>query len=254
MASRRNKIHPSLLRGGPGANDEDLLDQIEHEIDGDEDAEELIRGREAADEDDDEDEDIDESPRGRQKRDPRDERIEALERQIQALGRAIPPVAPAKPEPETDPFDEVDWDAELFQNPKDALKKYGKMQADKIRKELRAEYQQDQSSKSFWTDFYRTNKDLKDDHDLVESTMGKHMSDLANLPVSEAIDKLGDLTRARISRYSQRGKTKTRKVISEGAEAPTRETRRQPAEERLTVKTMSDLIKARKNRRRVSAA
>lgn len=246
MSNRRNNIHPSLLRGGPGDSDDELLDNIDREIDGDEDAEELIRGREVDDEPDEEPE---------QKKDPRDLRIEALELQIQTLMRAIPPAEPRKQEPEVDPLDGIDWDQELFQDPKGALKKYGKIVGDQIRKDMRTEYQKDQSHKDFWKDFYASNKDLKDDHDLVESTMGKHMSELANLPVSEAIAKLGTLTRGRISRYSQRGSSKTRRVVSEGAEAPTREDRnRQPAEERLTVKTMSELINRRRLKRRGTAA
>lgn len=248
MSKRRGKIHPSLLVGGPGQDNDELLDQIEHEIDGDDDAEELIRGREF-----DEDDDHEEDPRS--KRDPRDARIEALELQIQTLMRAVPPAEPKRSEPKPDPLDDIDWDEELFKNPKQALKRYGEIVGEQIRSDMRSEYQKDQSSKDFWKDFYAANRDLKDDHDLVESTMGKHMSDLANLPVSEAIRKLGDLTRGRISRYSQRGSSKTRRVVSEGAEAPTREARRQPAgEERLTVKSMSELINQRRLKRRGTAA
>ncbi len=253
MSKRRAKIHPSMqVHGGPG---DDLLDQIDREAEQSmlED-DEFIRGREIDEDSDDDDEDEDPQPRRRS--DPRDDQIANLQRQIDLLTRAIPPAAPSRSaaEPEPDEFDSIDWDQELFQNPKGALKRYGELQAKKIRTELRAEYDQDQSSKTFWKDFYAQNKDLSDDHDLVESTMGKHMNEIANMPVSQAIKKLGDLTRARISRYSQRGSTKNRRALSEGAEAPTSEARRQPSEERLTHKTMSELISQRRRKRRGAAA
>jgi hypothetical protein len=226
-----------------------LLDEIDREID---EMDEDFEIPQHLDGDDDEDED--EQPKRRAKPDPRDEQIARMQAQLDALSRAIPPAAPARSaadDVETDEFEDTDWDAELFANPKAAAKKIRDLTRKQVLKEMRSEYQQDQSNKDFWKEFYAAHKDLKDDHDLVESTMGKNMSKLANLPVSQAIDQLADLTRDRISRYSKRGgQTRTKATAEGGNYTPgTRAETRGNRGDQPKIQTMSDLINARRLKR-----
>ncbi len=247
------RIHPSLQReqqenefhGGPG---DALLDDIENEINNmDLSDEPDPRGRDA------EDDDEDDSDSGRQddrrsRRDPRDDLIESLQRRLDHLERMQTPATARQPEPESDELDDVDWDAELFADPKGAMKKHGEIIAKRVAKQVREEYQQDQSSKEFWRDFYSRHKDLKEDHDLVESTLGKNMSKLANMPSTQAIDRLADLTRERISRYSGRGQQPRRKAMAEGASDSAPRRVQQSADE-TRPKTITDYINLRRTKR-----
>jgi len=175
--------------------------------------------------------------------------MDALRRDNESLRRAIPPAAPAPaPEPEAEP----DWETLIFQDPKEALRLHGERIREQTKRELRGEYQQEQGTQRFWEEFYREHSDLSDDHDLVSSTMNKHIAEIANLPVSEAMDRLADLTRQRIVKYSKRGgESRRTRAIAEGSNAPTP---RAAAVPETNVTTLSSLIKARRAKRRGTAA
>lgn len=176
-------------------------------------------------------------------------RLAALEAENERLRRSIPPPAPVSHQPQSDPFDEVDWETELYRDPKETLRRYGEIVEQRVERRLTAKYQQERGQSKFWEDFYRENKDLKKDHDLVQATLQSNMSALANIPVPEAMEKLADLTRERIMRYS--GKTSGRKARIEGNDPP--QPRPQPREER-TVVTLGDIIRNRREARRKGQA
>jgi len=163
-------------------------------------------------------------------------------KEMDALKRAMPPAVPKTTTAvaTADP----DWDNLLFNNPKEAMKLHAKMVREEVTKELRADYQRDQGTKAFWDKFYAKNKDLKDDHDLVEVTLNTHLPDLANIPTDDAMEKLSELTRERILRYAgaSNRKGKGTKAKVEGAEPPLL-TKPKPTGAQIT--TLSDLIKAR---------
>lgn len=157
--------------------------------------------------------------------------------------------APAEPVKKADPEPEPEWETLLFENPKLAVKKMTEGIRKQITEELTGKYQADQGKKQFWDAFYRDHDDLKEDDELVQSILTANMADLANLPVKEAGDKLADLTRTRILKYTG-GKPReqtTKKAIAEGSGAPTPKPVKQDEDDKIV--TLSDLIRARKNKR-----
>lgn len=226
----RNRPSPdsAVLQGGPG--DEGEWDSEVH-ID---------------------DDDTYEDPRPSPPNDPMaalTARMNALEAENANLRRAIPPAVPAPTAPASDPYDDIDWETELYSNPKEALKKYGKIVKDEVSRDLTSKYQQERGQSKFWEDFYKDHKDLKDDHFLVQSTLSANMAALANVPVADAMNKLADLTRQNIMRYSQKGAG--RKARVEGNDPP--QPRPQPREE-PTVVTLGDILRSRREARRKGQA
>lgn len=173
---------------------------------------------------------------------------ERHDKEIAELRRAQPPAEP-KPQGNTPP--ETDWDNLLFTKPKDAVAQIKKEAKEEVQREMRAEYQKDQGTRKFWADFYTANPDLKEDGDLVELVLAGQMSQLANIPVNQAIKKLGDLTRERILRYAGGKPRGGRRAMAEGSNPPRA---RAPATEEAEVTSLMDIIRARKDRRRKASA
>lgn len=181
--------------------------------------------------------------------------VQELKRENQRLQQMIPPNDRRQEHPQPSQKkqeDEPDWERLLFENPNEALRLHGERVREQVRSELQTEYQRDQGTQRFWTDFYKKNPDLEEDRDLVELTLNSNLSNLANLPVAEAIEQLADLTRQRILRYSGGGQQKSRqkKPVVEGAESPKP---KPPKNEEPNVTSLSDLIKARKAKRTTAA-
>lgn len=199
--------------------------------------------------------DPDDEPEEEEPEDP----LKALQKQLDdqkrthademaALRRQIPPPQP-KPTPEAPKGDETDWDSLMFSNPKQAVALIKKQAKEETQAELRAEYNREQGTQKFWNSFYAKHKEFNrdQDHDLIELTLNSNLPNLANIPVTEALDKLADLTRDRILRYAG-GKPRSKKAVVEGAEPPTprgppRATDKRPA-------SLSDVIAKRKDVRR----
>jgi hypothetical protein len=155
--------------------------------------------------------------------------------------------APPKEPDAPDDFYE-DMDSKLFQNPTETLKGIEDRIVSRVSKEMKTSYNKDQGERQFWNDFYAAHADLRPDDDLVKATLQGNMSSLGGLPVSEAITRLADLTRDRIARYA---KEPRKRPHTEGARPPTPTP---PKLEEDKVVTLSDLIKARRNKRRGHAA
>lgn len=233
---RTRKIHPSLLSGDP-AQDE-AFPPI-----GPDDPEE-----EEEFEDDDNEEEGD---------DPEEEdglaeirrELAALRQENAALRQSIPPSQPRQQQVE--PEEEPNWEELIFSDPNQAMKLHGERVARQVESKLRAEYQREQSSSRFWNDFYKAHGDLKEDHDLVEATLSKNFSTLANIPVADAIEQLADLTRQRILRYSGKAKKSRKRPTVEGSTTPRKVQAPAPKPQQTT---LIDLIKARKERRQRGTA
>lgn len=175
--------------------------------------------------------------------------IEALQRDNESLKRQLPP-ATAKPVVETKK-DETDWNNLLFTDPAGAVAKIKQEAKEEATRELTQNYNKAESSKAFWRKFYAKNKDLRGDHDLVEVTLNSNLSTLANVEVDTAMERLADLTRQRILRYtgsasSNRGK----KARAEGSEPPTPKKQEEEVDEPVR---LSDIIKARRAKRASAA-
>ena len=121
-----------------------------------------------------------------------------------------------RPEPAPQPKpkkEKRDWEKLMFENTEEGVETLRKDIKEEVTAELRAEYSKVNGEKEFWQDFYTANDDLKKekDDDLVRAVLNKNMAVLGDLPVSEAIKKLGDLTRERILAYTGTNKKPTDK-------------------------------------------
>lgn len=150
------------------------------------------------------------------------------------------------PEPEDD---EPDWEKLLYKDPKAAMRLQEERITTKVTKQLRQQYQADQSEQQFWSEFYRQNSDLREDDDLVRATLQSNTGKLGNLPVEAAAKELADLTRARILRYAgvdkQKGKG-GKKAVAEGANSPQQ---KKPPKQESKVVTLGDIIRRNKEKR-----
>ena len=209
---------------------------------------------EEADEGDDEGQKLGEKPAPQVSEEAK--RIASLEAQIEALKGQIPPPRRAEPAivEEKDPFDEVDWDQELFQNPKAALKKAVQMGAERaaraVETKLRGEYQQDRNQTRFWDRFYAANPDLEKDDDLVRATLSANMGKLGGMAIPDAVEQLGALTRQRIAGYVDRAtKGRAKKATVEGAGTSLPNSRVQQQQRQEPPQTLSQIMKVRRAKR-----
>jgi hypothetical protein len=184
-----------------------------------------------------------------------DDRLAQMQRQIEDLKRAndqlrgmIPPTNPNPPAP-AQVEEEPNWEETFFSDPNGTLRAFGERVAKQVEDRLTRKYQQEQGTNRFWSEFKEKHPDLADDTDLVSATLNANFASIANMPVDEAIDRLADLTRQRILRYSKNsnGGTKSRKAVAEGENPPQP---RPTAPAQTNVTTLSDLIRARRARHR----
>jgi hypothetical protein len=163
--------------------------------------------------------------------DAEDDRLARLEKQLADVQRENETlrrvqeasVRPAAPPVTQEERDETDWEDLMFRDPKKFAEQIEERAYKRARHDLTTEYQRDQGTQSFWRDFYERHPDLKDDRDLVETTLKSNMRALADKPSGVAADELADLTRKRIIRYTganTKGKDKEKARV-EGAGNPT---------------------------------
>ena len=247
MAKKR--IHPSMMAKNTDVDDEDIL------IGGPEDGSPF---EEPEDDDDfgdepDELDDDDNEPVGNDRLDIMERRLNMLQEENAMLRRNIPPAVQNTTPPVAE--EEPDWEAMLFTNPKETLDLYGQRIEERVTKKLRGEYNREQSQARFWNDFYKVNDDINrsDDHDIVEATLNRNFDTLAAMSTDAAIEKLGDLTRQRIMRYSkQSGKPRTRRM-AEGAGSPTPKKATQQPQGEPKVASIGDFIRARRAKKASAA-
>jgi hypothetical protein len=236
VARKYKGVHPSVVGGMPGHGDawEEAPEDATNEELGEDGDEGVVEPRQKPD-----------------RIDLIEREMELLRRENAQLKRQIPPTPPRTADADEDE-DETDWETLIFADPKGAAKKIEDRAVAKAEKNLRREYQSDQSSNKFWTDFYAANSDLKDEDDLVQLTLNTNLATLGDMPVDAAMSKLADLTRQRIMRYSNGGaKPRSGRAVAEGASAPSG---RRAAAEPPRPKTLSDIIRVRKENRRKAAS
>lgn len=175
--------------------------------------------------------------------------IESLQRDMLAMERrhaeemanlrrqSPPPRAVEPPAPDPEPIEQL-----LFTEPKRAVEKLRQQVRAEIEASLTQKYNQDQNTQKFWTQFDTQYPDLKDERDIVEGILNKNLDALANVPVEEAMDKLAELTRARLSRYKT-SRPRGSRPFAEGASSPTPP--RQPTEDE-NPPSLSDIVRRRR--------
>lgn len=148
------------------------------------------------------------------------------------------------------------YDTLLFENPNEAINRLKK----EIREEVVGEYVQDQTQQKFWNGFYSKHKDLSRDDDdfLVRGVLQQNWQTLSPLAPEEASEKLADLTRRQILRYSQKSKVEDEnqpitapRTQVESASRPM--PRPAPAREDEGPATLTDVINQRRAARRRGA-
>jgi hypothetical protein len=132
--------------------------------------------------------------------------------ELQVQRREPPPVvrqeAPVvRQEPQTPAAkkragDDIDYDKELYTDPRKVFSKFRDEIADEIRTELRQEYTADTVIKGFWNDFYAGNKDMKGKELLVTAVFNRDYKDIGDIPIPKAIEKLAENVREEALRIS----------------------------------------------------
>ena len=130
----------------------------------------------------------------------------------------------------------------LFSEPQKAIAKIREEVGRDIEHKLTQKYVQDQNSVRFWTQFDEKYPDLAGDRDLVEMTMNANISELANIPVEDAMERMAELTRDRIKRYTK-SRPQGRRPFAEGASPPMPP--RQPAEDEKPP-SLSEIVRRRR--------
>jgi hypothetical protein len=185
------------------------------------------------------------------------ERFDRQDQELRQLRNSIPPPQPKDippPPPKKSVLDNAEED--LYRDPKTFLHSYGQEIAEQVTqtvtKSLTSQYQRERGTQKFWDEFYQKHQDLRQDHDLVEVTLNSHLAEMSSMPVSQAMDKLADLTRDRILRYAGGRKPAGKKAQAEGSAPPTPTRPAAPQDEKIL--SISELIKRRReNRRRVAS-
>lgn len=170
--------------------------------------------------------------------------LRALEQKLARTEGELAALRQPKQKPKAEP--EPDWEELLFTDPKQAVALLKKTIRDEVVGEVTSSYKKDQGERDFWGDFYKAHDDLKEDDDIVKATLQKHLGELADLPVKKASERLAELTRERIMRYTGQTPKGGKKAVTEGAGQPT-PGRKAPEPQKAV--TLSDIIRARRAKR-----
>lgn len=76
----------------------------------------------------------------------------------------------------------------------ESLEQFG----EKIKAELRAEYQAEHGQKEFWRIFYEENPGLRAHREVVGTVLAENMGNMADMSISDAAEFLADAARKRI--------------------------------------------------------
>jgi hypothetical protein len=174
-----------------------------------------------------------------------------------------------KPKQKKDPFEGMDWDSVLVK-PEGFFKDFSKRLVESIRGEIVPEltgaYQADTAVKEFWRDFYGEYPHLGKSTRLkkvVEGIFMDNIDSLGDLPVSKARPRLAKVAERELKALGIKfekeevGEEESPKQVVqrhrtqvESGEAPARSTRRvEGREEERRAPTLTELIKARRQRR-----
>jgi hypothetical protein len=150
------------------------------------------------------------------------------------------------PQP-SEPKGGVDYDTLIFEKPSEALKAF----KEELRKEFTSQYQADKKAENFWRSFYAKNNDLDpvEDDDIVQTVVARNWGELGPMEPGQAQERIAELARDRILRMTKRfhvnGNGNDRTIV-EPSSSPMPKA---PAREDTGPKTMSDIIRKRRQAR-----
>jgi hypothetical protein len=130
-------------------------------------------------------------------------------------------------------FDETEWETELFRDPKSAIAKIRQGVREEISQELTQQYRAEENMKSWWTDFYKENKDLVGKEFLVTNVLQRDFNEISDLKVGEARPELakrvrGELEKLGVPRPNREERQGDRTLV-EGGTGPRNASGRRPA-------------------------
>lgn len=145
-------------------------------------------------------------------------------------------------------------DTMLFENPTQALESWWQQKEAK----LRQDYQSEQREREFWTQFYKTHRDLDGEDLIVRAVSLRNASALSTITdAGDMSDKIADLSRREILRISQRTKPdtdKSRAVVEGSSISAPKAPKGKSEDEEAKSWSLSKEIRANRQRRREAAA
>lgn len=187
---------------------------------------------------------------------PKKDAVTILREQVEALTGEVTRLRTSRPQKEVEPpaptpkEEEPDWEKLWFEDPKAAVRLIKEQTKREVEERVKKDYTQDVRQREFWSEFYDQHEDLRDDDDLVKLTLQNNLRELQDLPVGDASKRLAELTRERIVRYAGGRKHPVKRVEVEGSSRPSAEQR---VEEDTNIVTLGDLIKRRREKRRLAS-
>lgn len=127
--------------------------------------------------------------------------IKAREREAFELGQESVKQAqqPAVVEPPKPSIEELIQD-ELFDNPKEALRKYKEHIINEVKSTIKTESTQEATQKQLWDGFYEENPELVEHRELVEYTLEKNWGELESMEAKKGLQELASRTKNMLSK------------------------------------------------------
>ena len=182
-----------------------------------------------------------------------------LSEQSQELGELRKLIEQRVPEPQSEPEPDdplVGVGDRLFDNPDATVQEIvaaavakAMEQTEKKFTDLTAQQQQQAQQQQFWDSFYRDNNDLRreDDHWIVSAVGQEFAGELDPMPISQAKERLAELTRARILNIAKRGQSSNQARPVEAASPPTQT--QEGDQEPQVHGSLTDTLKAKRAKR-----
>jgi len=163
--------------------------------------------------------------------------------------------------PAAKPADTTDDKVDFWENPEryfkalqDNIDKRIEERVSGVRDELTSSYQQEKKLEQFWIDFYKENKDLKDDDFIVKSVLQRDYAELSTIPLDQAQQKLAARSRDVLLKYTKAESPKPEdKVVVEGGPAAAS---KKPASgtDEPKILSLTDIVKQRREAKRKARA
>jgi hypothetical protein len=113
-----------------------------------------------------------------------------------------------------------------------------------IMQELENRYRQDQAWREFWTEFDRAHPALAGERALVQAVLQEHFTEVADLPVRQAIARIGELTTQKLVGLAARARGNPERTLVEGG--GTGPAAKPPKPEEPEPKSLSQLLRERR--------